>query len=86
MEKIKSVSRIADMRLCRTARLILRLTVPLVAIQALVLIYYIFFNDAYTVFTQLHTVCALAEGVLVSLVLSIGGSLLADVLDRRKNK
>ncbi len=86
MEKIRSLNKIFNVRLCRPARLILGLTVPLVIIQALALIYYIFSHDAYAVFTQLHVVGGLAEGVLVSLMFSIGGCLLADALERRKNK
>lgn len=86
MEKIKIINKIANERLCSSARLILRLTVPLVIIQELMLIFYICYSDVYVIFTELHIVHGMAEGVLVSLILSIGGSLLADSLERRKNK
>ena len=70
----------------RFSRLILKITVPLVLVQAIYLMYYIFSRDAFTIFTSYEIVMNIVESVLMSLLLSVGGSLFMDFLERKKIK
>ena len=68
------------------AKLVLMITVPLVVIQALVLVFFVLSTDNYELFSSLDVVWGITEAVLVSLVLSVGGCLFTDALEREKSK
>ena len=86
MKKIERILKISNESLGAFARLVLKITVPLVLIQALGLIIFILTSDRYELFSSMHVAWGIAEGALVSLVLSIGGCLLADSLERKGNR
>ena len=68
------------------AKLVLRITVPLVVIQALGLVFFVLSTDNYELFSSLDVVWGITEAVLVSLALSVGGCLFTDALEREKSK
>ncbi len=85
MKKIENILKISNENFRFFARLILKITVPLVAFQALILIVFILMSDRYELFSSMHIVWGIAEGALVSLVMSVGGCLLMDSLERKRN-
>ena len=75
-----------NLAFCDFSRLILKLTVPMVAVQAAYLIYYIISRDMFAVFAAYDIVVNIIQSVLMSLLLSIGGCLFMDFLERNKLK
>ncbi len=69
----------------RFPALVLKLTFPLVLIQAAYLVFFISTRDAYTLLSSADMLSSIFESVLVSLILSVGGSLLLEYTEK-KNK
>ncbi len=64
------------------SKFILNMTVPMVAIQAIYLVYYIVSHDMFELFANFELVTYMAESVLMSLLLSVGGCLFMDIMEK----
>lgn len=64
------------------SKFILSITIPMVAIQAIYLVYYIVSRDMFELFANFELVTYMAESVLMSLLLSVGGCLLMDIMEK----
>lgn len=80
---MKKMKVIMSERFGRFSRLILKITVPMVLVQAAYLMYYIFSRDAFSLFSAFEIVTNIAESVIMSLLLSVGGCLLMDGMERK---
>lgn len=86
MKNFEKFLKISGEGLGAYANLVLKITVPLVVIQALVLVFFVLSTDNYELFSSLDVVWEVTEAVLVSLALSVGGCLFTDALEREKSK
>lgn len=68
----------------RFSSLILKITVPLVFVQAAYLVYYIYSNGAFELMSDIDTFYAIVESVLISLLISVGGSLFMEYLEKKR--
>ena len=64
--------------------LILKLTSPLVFIQAAYLFYYIYSRETFELVAGSETVYAIIESIMMSLLLSVGGSLLMEYMEKKR--
>ena len=64
--------------------LILKLTSPLVFIQAAYLLYYIYSRETFELVAGSETVYAIIESIMMSLLLSVGGSLLMEYMEKKR--
>ena len=64
--------------------LILKLTSPLVFIQAAYLLYYIYSRETFELVAGSETVYAIIESIMMSLLLSGGGSLLMEYIEKKR--
>lgn len=86
MGKNEKLLKISNEKLGFYAKLVLKITIPLVLIQALGLVFFVLSTDTYELFSSLDVMWGITEAVLVSLALSVGGCLLTDALEREKSK
>ena len=69
MKNFEKFLKISGEGLGAYANLVLKITVPLVVIQALVLVFFVLSTDNYELFSSLDVVWGITEAVLVSLAL-----------------
>ncbi|MGN1095577.1 MAG: hypothetical protein ACI4QR_04240 [Eubacteriales bacterium] len=63
---------------------ILKLTVPMVLAQTVYLLYYILSREKYILVSNMETVYNIVESIMMSLMLSVGGSLFMDYNEKKQ--
>ena len=72
--------------LCKGARLVLLVCLPMLVMQALFLTLYIAELDGASVLRESETIHAFLETIARSLVFAVGGTLLLDYLEKKRGR